>query len=208
MPFKLYGSPLSPYMRAAQIVFAEHGIAYELMPVGPAELAAPDYSNLHPYRKLPALECDGERIFETSAIMHYIDALSATPLQPRDPLQAARSNQWLSAANSYIYQDAFTNLYFKRVLAPQFGFEADEEVIADGVEKTATHLSHVENAVQARELGGPSLHLGDILVGCILVLLRDIEEGQRLLESHPKTSAWLNELAARHGFTATASQKG
>ena len=40
MPFKLYGSPLSPYLRAAQIVFAEHGFEYELVTVGPAEFAA------------------------------------------------------------------------------------------------------------------------------------------------------------------------
>ncbi|MEM8802685.1 MAG: glutathione S-transferase family protein [Pseudomonadota bacterium] len=205
MPYKLYGSPLSPYMRAAQIVFAEHDIEYELVPIGPAELAAPDYGNLHPYRKLPTLDYDGERVFETSAIMHYIDALSDTPLQPGDPLQAARSNQWLSAANCYIYRDAFTNLYFKRVLAPQFGIEVDEDVIADGVEKSAGHLIHVEHAIAAGELGGAAPHLGDILVGSVLILLRDIEEGRRLLEPHPRTTAWLNDLSVRPSFVATNS---
>lgn len=205
MPYRLYGSPLSPYMRAAQVVFAEHGIDYELVPVGPAELAAPDYGDLHPYRKLPVLDHDGERVFETSAIMHYIDTLSGNPLQPRDPLQAARSNQWLSAANSYIYRDAFTNLYFKRVLAPQFGFEVDEDVIADGVQRTAEHLVHVEHAVGAGELGGPSTHLGDILVGSVLTLLRHLEEGQRLLEPHPKTTTWLSNLSVRPSFVASSS---
>ena len=205
MPYRLYGSPLSPYMRAAQIVFAEHGITYELMPVGPAELAAPEYGDLHPYRKLPALDHDGERVFETFAIMHYIDGLSNTPLQPRDPLQSARSNQWLSAANSYVYRDAFTNLYFKRALAPQFGFEVDEDVIADGVAKTSEHLVHIEHALGAGELGGHTPHLGDILVGCVLILLRDIDEGHRLLAPHPKTSAWLKKLASRPSFAATAS---
>ncbi|MEM9436358.1 MAG: glutathione S-transferase family protein [Pseudomonadota bacterium] len=205
MSYKLYGSPLSPYMRAAQIVFTEHGIEYELVPVGPADLAAPDYGNLHPYRKLPTLDHDGERVFETSAIMHYIDAISDAPLRPSDPLRAARSDQWLSAANSYIYRDAFTNLYFKRVLAPQFGFEVDEDVIADGVQKTADHLVHVEHAVSVGELGGSAPHLGDILVGCVLILLRDNEEGQRLLEPHPKTTYWLSDLSARPSFAATKS---
>ena len=205
MSYKLYGSPLSPYMRAAQIVFAEHGVDYELMPVGPEELAAPDYGDLHPYRKLPVLDSDGERVFETSAIMHYIDALSDTPLQPSDPLLSARSNQWLSAANSYIYRDAFTNLYFKRVLAPQFGFEVDETVIADGIEKTAEHLVHVECAVQTGEIGNQTLTLGDILVACVLILLRDIEEGQRLLEPHQRTSDWLSKLSVRPSFVSTGS---
>lgn len=47
-------------------------------------------------------------------------------------------------------------------------------------------------------------HLGEILAGCILVLLTDIEEGRRLLELRVRTSVWLNELAARPRFTATA----
>lgn len=203
MPYKLYGSPLSPYMRAVQIVFAEHAIAFALIPVGPAELAAPEYGDLHPYRKLPALDHGGKRVFETSAIMQYIDEHSDTPLQPIDPLQRAHSNQWLSAANSYIYRDAFTNLFFNRVLAPQFGFDVNEDAIASGKEKTADHLAHVEQAVTMGELGGHTPHLGDILVGCVLILLRDIEEGRNLLASHPKTSAWLGNLASRSCFIAT-----
>ena len=48
MSYKLQGSRLIPYMRAAQTVLASHGIAYDLVPIGPVDLAAPDYGNLHP----------------------------------------------------------------------------------------------------------------------------------------------------------------
>ncbi|MEM1274655.1 MAG: glutathione S-transferase family protein [Pseudomonadota bacterium] len=204
MAYKLYGAPLSPYMRAAQIVFAEHGIAYEMIPVGPADLAAPDYGDLHPYRKLPTLDVDGARIFETAAIMAYIDGFGQHPLQPADPFRRARSDQWLSAANSYIYRDAFTNLYFRRALAPQFGFEVDEATIAAGIEQTQAHLAHVDHALKAKELGGDRPHLGDILVGSILILLTQIEEGRILLAPHAKVSAWLEALASRQSFMDTA----
>lgn len=204
MSYRLYGSPLSPYMRAVQIVFAEHGIAYDLIPIGPAGLAAPDYGNLHPYRKLPALDHDGDRVFETSAIMTYIDERAEHPLQPSDPLQRARSNQWLSAANSYIYRDAFTNLYFLRILAPQFGIAVNEDVIVEAAGQTALHLTNVEHALTRGELSGPILTLGDILVGCILVLLQDIDEGSKLLEPYSKTRVWLETLASRESFQSTA----
>lgn len=203
MSYNLYGSPFSPYMRAVQIVFAEHGIAYKLIPIGPADLSASDYGTLHPYRKLPTLDHNGERVFETSAIMTYVDEQAEHPLQPSDPLQKARSNQWLSAANSYIYRDAFTNLYFLRVLAPQFGIAGNSDVIAEAIKQTAIHLTNVEEALNRGELGGPIPSLADILVGSILILLRDIDEGSELLEHTSKTREWLGELASRPSFQST-----
>ena len=66
----LSGVPLSNYVRAARIAFEEKGIGYELKvcrPQTPEALAA------HPWGKIPALRLGERRLFETSAILRYID---------------------------------------------------------------------------------------------------------------------------------------
>ena len=207
MTITLYGSALSPYVRAVRATFVEKTLDYEFVPIGPTELKAPDYAARHPFRKLPALDIDGEPLYETSAIMRYIDEAHAgkVQLQPTDPLARARSEQWLSVANSYLYPDIFTGLFFQRAVAPKFGMPVDEDLITASIEKTHGHLGIVAAALSNGGLAGKGdLTLGDILVGAILAPLQGIDEGQALLKAEPNVASWVSELAKRPSFVTTA----
>ncbi|MEM6436922.1 MAG: glutathione S-transferase N-terminal domain-containing protein [Cyanobacteria bacterium P01_D01_bin.115] len=93
MTMTLYGSALSPYVRAVRATFIEKGLNYEFVPIGPQELRSPEYATRHPFRKLPAMDVDGEPLYETSAIMRYIGEAheGKAQLQPADSLARARS---------------------------------------------------------------------------------------------------------------------
>lgn len=204
----LYGSTLSPYVRAVRATFVEKGLDYKFVPIGPKELQAPEYAARHPYRKLPSLDIDGEPLYETSAIMRYIDEAheGKIQLQPTDPLTRARSEQWLSVANSYLYPDIFTGLFFQRALAPKFGMPVDEALIAASMEKTCSHLDIVSAALSSGGLASKDdLTLGDILIGAILLPLQGIDEGRNLLKAVPNVAGWVGNLAKRPSFTATAT---
>ena len=188
MAITLYGSPLSPYVRAARAAFVEKGADYDFVPIGPVELRAPEYTKRHPFRKLPALDVAGTRIFETAAIMRFIDEAhpGEANLQPGDALARAHCEQWLSAANSYLYEAAFTGLFFQRALAPQFDIPVNEDLITASVDRTRECLVAVSEALELGELEGHSgPTLADLLVGANLILLEQIDEGEALLSKAP-----------------------
>ncbi|MEM7765809.1 MAG: glutathione S-transferase family protein [Pseudomonadota bacterium] len=206
MHLELFGSPISPYVRAVRVAAAEKRIKYELLPIGPDDLRAPGYTRRHPFRKLPSLAIGEDRIYETSAILRFIDEHfeSGRALQPADPVGRAHSEQWLSAANSYLYDAAFTGLYFATQLAPGFGITVNQEQVAASIDATRRHLAIVGEALAAGELRPASdLQLGGILTASILVLLRDFEDGRSLLSEVPIVNAWLRDVSQLRSFQST-----
>ncbi|MEM8795636.1 MAG: glutathione S-transferase family protein [Pseudomonadota bacterium] len=209
MALTLYGSPLSPYVRAVRVALSEKTVEHEVVPIGPSELQAPDYTKHHPFRKLPYLDIDGTSLFETSAILHFIDEAyeSGSTLQPSDPLERAYSEQWMSAANSYLYPDAFTDFFFQIALAPHFGIPVDENRISASAERLSHHLSALTGGLKAKTLGASTMPtLGDILAAAIMMPLLEIEQGQALLKDAPLFAAWLNDLSERHSFQSTGPE--
>ncbi len=205
MQYKLFGSPVSPYARAARITFAEKRIDYEFISIGPADLHAPDYETRHPFRKLPSLEFNGTHIFETAAIMGYVDQLptSRTSLRPVDPLARAHCEQWLSAASSYLYDVAFTRYFFPKVLAPQFAMQVDPNLVQSATKPLRLHLTIIERAISEGQLGASQVTLADLLVGAIYVPLLKIEDGAQLLATQPLVSTWVKSLTERQSFRET-----
>ncbi|MEO1680699.1 MAG: glutathione S-transferase family protein [Pseudomonadota bacterium] len=211
MDVTLIGSPFSPYTRAAAVTAIERGVDYTLDPIGPAELRHPGYTEKHPFRRLPALSVDGHRIYETAAIMRYLDSVGTkgASLQPSDPIAQAQSDQWMSAANSYLYAHAFNNFAFMRTFAPAFEITVDEERLADSKERTSVYLAIVNRAIEDGEIGQKQrLTLGDIFAGTILMPLGTFDEGKALLAAQPSAENWIAELSARPGFEQTDAKPG
>ena len=83
----LYGSDYSVYVRIARMTLEEKGVDYELVPLG----------------RIPAFEHDGWMLYETQAIMRYVDAVVPGPrLQPEEPRAAARMDQLIGIVDWYL----------------------------------------------------------------------------------------------------------
>lgn len=207
MLLTLYGAPLSPYVRAVRATLREKAVSCDFHRIGASDLQSDDYAARHPFRKIPALDVAGQPLFETSAIMRFIDEAfqGERSLQPKEPLERAHSEQWMSAANSYLYPDVFTGLVFQRSLAPQFGFPVDEALVSRSVDRATAHLQIIAHALREETLSPQGrITLGDILVGAILLSLKTIEEGRELLSGAPTVQAWTNWLGQRPSFAETA----
>ena len=90
----VHGIPGSPYVRAALLSLEEKGAAYEFAAMAPGTLKQQPHLSRHPFGRIPAFEHDGWMLYETQAIMRYVDAVIPGPrLQPDDPRAAARMNQ-------------------------------------------------------------------------------------------------------------------
>ncbi len=65
---QIYGAPPSTFTRAVRLACHEKGINYELVPTMPSAVG-----NLNPFRKIPAIVHGNLTLFETPAILRYLD---------------------------------------------------------------------------------------------------------------------------------------
>ena len=94
----IHHSPMSRSMRV--VWFCEEiGLDYRLEPVEMFSdaMKRPEYLAIHPLGKVPAIDDDGFVLWETSAILQYLDARygGGALLPPRDTKAGALAIQWL-----------------------------------------------------------------------------------------------------------------
>jgi glutathione S-transferase len=84
--------PLSTYSRRVRIAFAEKQIPHELVVVDMAARRHREqpYLSLNPYGRVPTLEDDGYVLFESTAILNYLETMQPLPaLVPTDARRSA-----------------------------------------------------------------------------------------------------------------------
>src|SRR5438477_2335681 len=84
---KLHHHPLSTYSRRVRMALIEKGLETELIELDMARGAhrEPGYLALNPYGRVPTLEDDGLLLYESTAILEYLEATHPTPpLVPSD----------------------------------------------------------------------------------------------------------------------------
>ena len=93
----LHGPAFSTYVRSVRITLAEKGVAYDLREFNFIEGWPDGYENLHPFKKVPAFEHDALVLYETPAIMSYVNAAfdgpALLPDAPADRAKASSSGQ-------------------------------------------------------------------------------------------------------------------
>lgn len=88
---KLYSNAICPFAHRCRLAVAIKELDHERVEVDLAEM--PDwYRQLSPNQKVPLLEHNGDKVWESSIINEYLeDAFPDRPLLPRDPLGRARA---------------------------------------------------------------------------------------------------------------------
>src|ERR1700730_12174876 len=95
--FVVHSIPGSPFGRAVFIALEEKGAPYRLAPVPAGAQRAPEHLARHPFGRVPVLEHGDSRVYETQAIIRYIDRAAAGPaLAPVHPQAAARMDQLMN----------------------------------------------------------------------------------------------------------------
>ena len=82
----VYGIPGSPFLRAVEVSLKEKGADYRLQPMSPAEMKTPEHLKLHAFGRIPIFEHGDFRLYETQAIIRYLDEIFIhPPLTPGNP---------------------------------------------------------------------------------------------------------------------------
>jgi len=203
---KVHGIPGSPYGRAVLATCLEKGTPYRLVPLAPGALRGPEHLARHPFGRMPAIEDDGFQLYETQAILRYIDASRPGPaLTPADPKARARMDQAIGVIDWYFFTpNSAMTLGFNRVVAPRLGFPVDEAAVAASLEATRRCVEVFAGFLADGRpyLAGDALSLADLHAYPHLDMLSQCPEAAPMLEGTP-IIAWLDRLAARPSFATT-----
>jgi len=202
----VHSIPGSPFGRAVLVALEEKGARYRFRAVAPGTLKSPAHLAIHPFGRVPVLE-DGEfRVYETQAILRYLDrTLPGPALTPAAPRLAARMDQLMNVNDWYLFPGVNSVIGFQRVVGPKLlGLVPDEAAIAGAMPKAHAVIAEISAALGAqRFLAGEALSLADALLGPQLDFLRMTPEWAVLAAGHRNLDGWLERLNARPSFAAT-----
>lgn len=187
----VYGFPVSTYVNVVRLVLTEKGVPFTFHDLE-TEMGKPSHLALHPFNRVPILEHDGFRVYETSAIALYVDeAFEGPPLQPSDLRKRAKMQQWMSALSAYYYPYMAYHLGHERIVYPNLGIAPDEKVVAAALPRVAVALDVMEKELAAREyLADDRPTLADFFLLPSLTTLSRTPEGSEMLAGAPKVRAW------------------
>src|SRR5713101_8013395 len=208
--FTVYSIPGSPFGRAVLATLEEKAATYRLVPVAPGTLRSPEHLARHPFGRVPVLEHNGFSLYESQAILRYVDrVLPAPALTPGDCKAAARMDQAMNVNDWYLFQGVANVIIFHRVVGPRLmGLTPDEAAIEAAMPKARAVFEEL-----ARLLGGQSFFTGetmtlaDLLVAPQIGFFTQTPEWAALGAPHNNLVAWLARMEARPSLKATTWER-
>jgi glutathione S-transferase len=161
---------------------------------------------LHPFDRVPILQHGDFTLYETSAIVAYLEELFPTPsLQPATAQGRALMNQWISAVNSYYYPYMIYHVGHERNVFPRLGIPSDEKVVAHALPKIEVGLQVAEKQLSHGQgfLLGEEVTLADYYLLPSTYSFGRNREGQTMYPKFPVVQAWRERMEALAGRATT-----
>ena len=120
---KIYGAPTYNALKVV-LTAEEAGMDYDYieMNLAEGEQKSPEHLERHVLGKVPAIEHDGNALFESGAICRYLAQVSDSSLYAGDDYQRAVIDQWVDLMSEHVgrwltthyYQEFIKPVYFKQ----------------------------------------------------------------------------------------------
>src|SRR6476620_8508031 len=195
----LYGSSLSPYVRKVLAFAGEKGIQLDVEPTGfpdPSE----EYLEASPFRKMPAFRDGDYTLADSSAIIHYLEAMYPEPaLIPAEPKLKGKTI-WFEEFADTILVTCGSKIFFNLIVAPKFlGRPGDAEAARQAeINDRPPVRDYLESVGPSGEgyLVGDALTLADIAVASPFANFRHTSTRVDP-ERYPRTVAYVDRILAR-----------
>lgn len=197
----VFGMARSVYVRAARLTLEEKGCQYRLAEVDPFQEGGPPAAHLarQPFGKVPAFEHDGFRLYETDAIVRYIDEVFDGPaLTPAEPKARARMTQVMRIMDNYAYPSLVWGVFVAEFREPD---AAKVAAAVPLVRTTLTALADLQDG--AAYLAGDGPTLADLYAAPMFIYFAMAPTGHKLLGEFPALGDWLDQIKNRSSVFAT-----
>lgn len=208
----VYGKAESVYVRAVRLALVEKSVPHDLVEVDVfAEAGVPDdYIRRHPFGRIPAFMHDGFGLYESGAILRYVDEAFAGPaLQPRDLHARARMNQAMSVLDAYCYRTMVWDIFVEHVRAPARGRTTDWARVAAAWPRAEICLAALRDIQGGNPyLAGQEVSLADLLAAPMFAYFREVPEAVARMHAYPTLLAWWARIERRPSMRLTHAGTG
>ncbi len=208
--FIVHSIPGSPYGRAVLATLVEKGASHRVAPVSPGTLRAEPHTLRHPFGRVPVLEHEGFMLYETQAIVRYLDRVVPGPsLTPTDAKAAARMDQVMNVCDWYLFQGVGSVIGFQRVVGPRLlGVPPDEAAIAQAMPKAHAVFRELSRLLGGdRYFAGDRMTLADLMIAPQLDFFTQTPEWAPLTASTPNLIPWLARMNERDSMQTTTWER-
>jgi len=208
--FVVHSIPGSPFGRAVLATLEEKRASYRFSLVAPGTLKNEPHILRHPFGRVPVLQHDGFMLYESQAILRYLDRVQpAPPLTPADPKAAARMDQAMNVNDWYLFQGVNNVIGWQRVVGPRVvGLTPDESAIAAVMPKAHAVCNELARLLGSQPyFAGEAVTLADLLLVPQLDFLSQTPEWTPLSAGNPNLVDWLERMNARPSLKATTWER-
>jgi glutathione S-transferase len=192
---RIHGVSPSTFTRAVRMGCHEKGVPYELVPTRPGALGG-----LNPFQKIPVITYGDLTLFESTAILRFLDRSFPGPrLWPDGAAEAAVVDQWAGVVCDAVFNSA------QRYMAARFNLLPVPPAMAEQyLAKTREVISAIDRRLgESRFLAGEWLTAADLLLAPGFAYFPDVPELRDVADALPHCRRWFAEIAARPSFIAT-----
>ncbi len=208
--FIVHTIPGSPYARAVMATLEEKGAAWTLAAMAPGDSRREPHLSRHPFARLPVLEHGDFILFETQAILRYLDRiLPVPPLTPESPEAAARMDQLIGINDWYLFPNCANVIVFHRIIGPALlGTTSDVAAITEAMPRAHLAFAQISRLLGDKlHLTGPAISLADLIIAPQMEFFSRTPEWQELIAGRANLVGWLERMEARPSFQRTIWEK-
>lgn len=200
---RLYYHPFSTFSQRVRIALLEKQISAELVEVDLLSRAQfrPEYLSKNPYARVPTIEENGLVLYESTAILEYLEATRPSPpLLPANVGPRAVVAMHLKLCDLEFAEPARVILLPKRFL-PKERWQTDR--MEEAKARIQKHLTILETQLEGREyLVDDRFSLAEVCYAPLLQFLSILE-----VEPGPTTALWAARLLERPSIIQTRPAK-
>jgi glutathione S-transferase len=196
----IYGFDFSSPANKVRFAANAMGLQYEYKQVNllAGEQKSPEFLKLNPIGRVPAIDDNGFKVFESAVIIKYLADKNNSPLYPKDLQKRTIVDQWIDFANIHV-ATALARVTFNRVMYKFLNVEKDERSLNDGIKFLGQFLPIIEKQLKEnRYLGGSEMTLADIN---LLAVLDPVELSSVDLSAYPSIVSWRKNLRTQPFYT-------
>jgi glutathione S-transferase len=209
---EIFGVDASTFVRTALMACIEKGIPHRLVngPIGDGSgLKSPAYLAINPYGRMPAMRHNGLIVFETSAILRYLEAeFGGRSLIPAAPKLAAIAEQWNSAIGFSGHRNLVVNYLFHYIFPKGPDGTPDRAAIERDLPAMKRELEILEGGLErGTYFCGEEPMMPDLLLVPILEYVRRMPEGGQEMAHKPRLLHLMEAFGERESYGRTIPER-